>query len=209
MRALAVLASFCLLIAPAFAQDEPTLSPETAQAFTRALVDDLQAVAGEEDAEDAERVARLRAVLRENLAVAPIGRFILGSTGREMASEAELDRYDAIFPDFIATAFAAEIDELAAREIRIEDTVQRRDTEVIVQSRLISSTGRTAADVDWRVRLEAGEPRLLDVLVERVSPIVTKREEIASVLNQGGMEAVLSYMEAVIAQVSSPEPVEP
>ena len=195
-----VLVIAAALLTPGVFAEEPALSEEAAESFTRDLVDELQTVAGAEDAEDPRRVARLREILRNELATGAIGRFVLSAGGRESASAQQLEIYEALFPDYIATAFAAEIDELAARRIEIDAVVPRpRGDEAIVQSRLISSTGRTAATVDWRVRLVDGEPRLLDVLVERVSPILTKREEIAAVLDAGGMAAVIAHMRQLIA----------
>jgi len=199
--ALASLVWFAMV--PAQAQDD-ALSNEAAAMFAESLVGELRAVAGEADTADSERVGRLRAVLREDLATEQIGRFVLGSTGRDGAAPEALEQYEALFPDFIATAFAAEIGELATREIRIDDVVRRRPDEVIVRSTLIGSSGREAADIDWRVRLIDGEPRLLDVLVERVSPILTKREEINALLSRGGMESVIGHMQTVIATQGDP-----
>lgn len=193
--------AFLGLTAASLAQDD--LSDEDARNFTQELVSALKNVSGEEDADDPERVSRLRVVLIEDMATENMGRSILGSTGRDMASEDQLDEYNTIFPSFIATSFAAQIDELASREINITNLVRRRPNEIIVQSQLIGDSGRAAADVDWRVRSIEGEPLLLDVLVERVSPMVTKREEITAILNDGGMQAVLDYMQGVIHEAPS------
>jgi len=203
-RFIALISLMFAAAAPAMAQDDP-LTEDAAKAFAGALVADLRAVAGEAGAEDKERVARLRAVLREDLATEQIGRFVLGGAGREAAAPQELERYQALFPDFIATAFASEIGELATREIRIDNAVRRRPDEVIVQSTLVGASGRDAADIDWRVRLVDAEPRLLDVLVERVSPILTKRDEITTLVAREGMTGVLAHMETVIATEGDPE----
>jgi ABC-type transporter MlaC component len=198
--AAAAFAMFGLFGAPALAQE---LDEAAARQFAETLVQDLRAVAGDEDAEDSQRVQRLRDVLTDALAMGPISRFMLGPALREQSAAADIERYETLFPSYIATSFAAEIDELAARHMEISGVVRRRANEVIVQSNLISSTGRTAASVDWRVRLDEGEPRLLDVLVERVSPMLTRREEIASLANRGGMAAILAHMESTIAEYSA------
>lgn len=193
-----LIAIFAFFAFGSIAQAQDALSDEDATAFTQALVSSLQTVASNADASEEERVSGLRAVLLEDMATSLMGRFILGSTGREMATEEQLVQYNEIFPTFIATSFATEIDELASREINVTNIVRRRDNEVIVQSELIGDSGRAAANVDWRVRSIEGRPLLLDVLVERVSPMVTKREEITAILNERGMQAVLDYMQGVI-----------
>ena len=73
----------------------------------------------------------------------------------------------------------------------------RSETEAIVQSHLVDNAGRKKASIDWRLRWVDGEPRLLDVLVERVSPLVTKRQEFSSLAKRDGVDALLDYMKGV------------
>ena len=57
--------------------------------------------------------------------------------------------------------------------------------------------GIKKASIDWRIRDVDGEPRLLDVLVERVSPLVTKRQEFSSLAKREGIDALLEHMEKI------------
>lgn len=196
-RIFGVFAALLLAASPAAAQ---SLTDEAAREFASSLVVQLSGIAGDEALSEDDRVGRLRDAMRESMALGPIGRFILGSNGREQATAEEMARYEALFPDFIATKFAEDVGEIAERDIIIDNVVRRRDNEVIVESRLIGDDGEEAADVAWRIRLEEEEPRLLDVLVERISPMLTQREEIGAIVEAEGMAGLLAHMEAVIAR---------
>jgi ABC-type transporter MlaC component len=198
-RIIGVFAALLLAASPAAAQ---SLTDEAARDFASSLVLQLSGIAGDESLSEDDRVTRLRDAMRESMALGPIGRFILGSNGRDMATEEEMARYEALFPDFIATKFAEDVGEIAERDIIIDNVVRRRDNEVIVESRLIGDDGEEAADVAWRIRLEEDEPRLLDVLVERISPMLTQREEIGAIVEAEGMTGLLAHMEAVIARTT-------
>jgi len=194
-RILGLIAALLLAASPAAAQ---SLTDEAARGFAVSLVDQLSGIAGDETLSEDDRIASLRDAMRESMALGPIGRFILGSRGRDQASEEEMARYQALFPDFIATRFAQDVGEIAEREIIIDEVVRRRDNEVMVESRLIGDDGEEAAAVVWRIRLEEDEPRLLDVLVERISPMLTQREEIGAIVEAEGMPGLIAHMEAVI-----------
>lgn len=196
IRAVLLAVAAIFMLAPAVHAD--TALSDDASAFTETLVQRLAEIAADPAAEDpAVRTEELRAAIRENLAVGPISRFLLSSNAREAATPEQQARYDELFPDYIAASFAEEIDRLAGRTIAISAVVPRRDDEVIVQSQLITSDGREAANIDWRVREIEGDPRLLDVLVERVSPLVAKREAISALFEREGMGAVIAHIEDV------------
>ena len=97
----------------------------------------------------------------------------------------------------MAWAFASQIGGLAEQQIKVTESRPRGEREVIVRSELVNSAGIKKASIDWRIREVDGEPRLLDVLVERVSPLVTKRQEFSSLAKREGIEALLEHMEKI------------
>lgn len=185
--------AFIMLNAPAFAQADKT----SAAHFTQALVDELSDVANDASLSESARNSGYRTVLKDNLATQSIGKFLFKGAPTELANETQKSAYQTLFPDFIAAAFADEIGGLAERDIEIKRSLVRSETEAIVQSHLVDNAGRKKASIDWRLRWVDGEPRLLDVLVERVSPLVTKRQEFSSLAKRDGVDALLDYMKGV------------
>jgi len=197
--ALASLAALGASIGAAGAQSELGDAAE-ASAFVVTLIEDLSGIASEAGLQTQ--------ALRDRMTVAmnpePMARFMLGPDGQAAATEDQLERYHALFPDYIAGVYASEIEELANRTIRVIDVVERGGKEHIVQSELLKSNGQVGARVDFRVRWYDGEPALVDVLVEFVSPLVTKRSEAAEMIEREGVEALLAHMESIAEGVESP-----
>ncbi len=199
------IAAGAALLTGAQAQDDPVAAvaptTETATTFVDALVVDLSAAANDESLEEEDRKYALRTILRDELAVEPIGKFLFAGAPAELATDDQRAAYDELFPNYIAASFAEEIGELAEREIRVKGAILRGEDEAIVQSELFDSEGAKRAQIDWRLRWIDGEPRLLDVLVERVSPLVTKRQEFSAIAERDGVDALLLHMEDVVGDM--------
>jgi len=194
------------------AHGEPAPSADheaSAKAFTDALVADLGAAANDETLSAAGRETALRDILRERLEVEAIGRFLFRGAPDDLASAEQRDAYMTLFPDYIAAAFAEEIGELAGRRIEVGRAILRGDDEAIVQSRLVNSAGVEKARIDWRLRWRDGEPLLLDVMVERVSPLVTKRQEFSSIAERRGVDALLAHMSEIVGIQDTANPAAP
>lgn len=183
--------SGALALSIAFAGEKPE-----AEGFVTELVTELRANAEAEG----EGSPAVRATLEANLATDAIGRFLLAGSAARNATDEQRSRYEMLFPQYIAAAYAEEIGQLTSREIRVDDSLERRPGDIIVQSVLIDTQGRERADIDWRVReLEDGTYKLLDVLVERTSPLITRRQAFSSRVRDEGLDGLLTHMEAVIA----------
>ena len=183
--------SGALALSIAFAGEKPE-----AEGFVTELVTELRANAEAEG----EGSPAVRATLEANLATDAIGRFLLAGSAARNATDEQRSRYEMLFPQYIAAAYAEEIGQLTSREIRVDDSLERRPGDIIVQSVLIDTQGRERADIDWRVReLDDGTYKLLDVLVERTSPLITRRQAFSSRVRDEGLDGLLTHMEAVIA----------
>ena len=194
-RLLALVASGLLSLGLASAQ-----VPE-AESFVTALVDELRATAEA----SGEGSVEVRAVLEANLATEAIGNFLIRGSAADDMSDEQRARYNQLFPRYIAAAFAEEIGQLTARRIDVKGSLERRPGDIIVQSELFDDAGKKRASIDWRVRvLDTGEYKLLDVLVERISPLITRRQTFSAMVRDDGIEGLLMHMEGVIAgEISS------
>ena len=185
--------STVMMAGSAFALDQ-----SEAKGFTDGLIVELGQIANDGALNEDARDRAYRGALQSRLATESIGKFLFKSVPADLPTEAQKATYNQLFPSYIAAAFASEIGGLAEREINITDSRARGDTEVIVRSELVNSAGVKKASIDWRIREINGQPRLLDVLVERVSPLVTKRQEFSSLAKREGVDAILTHMKTTI-----------
>lgn len=186
-----------MMAVPAFALDK-----SEAEGFTDALIVELGTIAndgalGDGALGDDARDRAYRGALQSRLATESIGKFLFKSVPADLPTEAQIAAYNELFPKYIAAAFASQIGGLAERQINVTESRARGEDEVIVRSVLVNKSGVKKASIDWRIREIDGQPRLLDVLVERVSPLVTKRQEFSSLAKREGVDALLTHMKTI------------
>jgi len=187
----ALAAAGLVAITGAFAGDAPE-----AEAFVVSLVSELKTKAET----DGEGSLSVRETLEANLATESIGKFLLAGKAAKQASDDQRARYDQLFPSYIAAAYAEEIGQLTARDIRVKNSVERKPGDILVESDLFDSKGAQRASIVWRVRInDAGEHKLLDVLVERISPLITRRQSFSKMVKDDGLDGLLAHMEETIA----------
>jgi len=185
--------TIALFSSSAFAQ----ISTTDAEIFTKALVVELGQIAQNESLSDTAQEQAYRDALKSRLASDSIGKFLFKGVPEELPTSAQIATYNDLFPDYIAAAFASQIGGLAERQINVTQSKARGTRDVIVRSELVNSAGLKKASIDWRIRDIDGQPRLLDVLVERSSPLVSKRQEFSSLVKREGVDALLAHMETI------------
>lgn len=177
------------MIMPAYGADKAQ-----AEQFTQQLITELSRVAKTDGLSDNARDTAYRNVLQSRMATESIGKFLFKGAPDKLANAAQRQDYKTLFPSYIAATFAKQIGALAERDIVIKSSRLRGDNEALVSSTLVNSSGIKKASIDWRLRWIDGQPYLLDVLVERVSPLVSKRQAFSSLAERQGVEALLEHM---------------
>lgn len=188
IRAAAVLAVALF----AYASSAAELQLNEAGRFVKALGDDAVTVLNTEEVGSAQRSARYRELLHRGFAIDIIARFVLGRYWRA-ASEAQRRAYLGLFREYVLDVYAARLDSYAGESFVIlkEQPLDEKDT--IVSTEIRSPDGAPIR-VDYRVRALAGGHKVIDVLVEGVSLIITQRSEIASIINRQGFDGLLELL---------------
>lgn len=194
------LAAAALMVSvPAAAQDSADTEAATSQiddaiAFARAMTDKATAALTNPDASEAKKLDDFQEVLAESLALEVIGRFMLGDTRKSM-SEAQIARYDAVFPDYITLQYADQFADIVGKPLDVLEAKALGARDVIVRSQFKRSNGSPIM-VDWRVRkLKDGSQKMIDIIVSGVSIMLVKREEFSSFIAQNGVDALLDRLE--------------
>jgi ABC-type transporter MlaC component len=196
----ACLAAAALAVsAPVAAQESPAAASQTSQiddaiAFARAMTERATAALTDPEASEAEKLAAFQRVLAESLALEVIGKFMLGETRKTM-SEAQIARYDALFPDYITLLYADQFAGIVGRPLEVLEAKALGARDVIVRSQFKRSNGAPIM-VDWRVRrLKDDSQKMIDIIVSGVSIMLVKREEFSSFISQNGVDVLLDRLE--------------
>ena len=159
-----------------------TMTADATEALTDATVDDM------------DRLQNFRAVLADGMALDVIGRFMIGETRKSM-SEAQLARYEEIFPPYITRQYAEQFEEIVGKPLEVVDAKPVGARDVIVRTQFERVEGAPIM-VDWRVRkLRSGEHKAIDIIVSGVSIMLVKREEFSSFIAANGVDALLERLE--------------
>jgi phospholipid transport system substrate-binding protein len=164
---------------------------EGAQQFVRSLGDRVMALL-QEDISPEERQAELRQVLNEATDLDLVGRLVLGRYWRS-ATEEQRAEYTDLFRRFVMQNLASRLDTYRGQSYQITGAQVVDDRDALVSTR-ITRPGSPPLKVDWRLRDTDGDLKIIDVIVEGVSMVVSQRSEFASVIGSAGMDGLLDRL---------------
>lgn len=169
-------------------------SVDEAIAFAREMTTDATAALTNPGATDAQKLEAFEGVLSRSLALDVIGKFMLGENRKTM-TEAQIARYDAVFPDYMTRQYADQFKDIVGRPLEVLEAKALGARDVIVRTQFPRSEGAPIM-VDWRVRkLKSGEQKMIDIIVAGVSIMLVKREEFSSFIATNGIDALLARLE--------------
>ncbi len=149
------------------------------------------------------RVAALGRLFLDGFDVQAIGRFALGRYWTN-ALPREREEYLNVFKDFVVQTYAIRFNSYAGELFKVTGTQPDGDNGAIVTTD-IGTPGEDPARVDWRVRQETIGLKIVDVVVEGVSLVITQRSEFAAVLesNSGNLAQLTAALKNKITQLKS------
>ncbi len=160
--------------------------------FVKSLGDRAIMVLSDENSTPESRKFEYRRLLDEGFAVNTIGRFALGRHWRA-ATEDERVEYLDLFRTFVLDIYAERLDGFTGETFVVIESHALDDKDTMVSTE-IGGEGGPAIRVDYRVRSHDGIHKIIDVMVEGISLIVTQRSEFASVINREGFEGLMARL---------------
>lgn len=156
---------------------------DNAEALIASLGDRALKVLVVDSQSDEQRIEAFRGLLNEGFDLPLIGRYALGRYWRQ-ATAGQKDEYGKLFEDFIVRTYAARLGQYSGETLKVDGS-RTDDGDTIVSSEIVRPD-KPAIRVDWRVRNTDAGPKIVDVVVEGVSMLLTQRDEFASVIQRAG-----------------------
>lgn len=144
-----------------------------------------------------QRRDRFRTLFSENFDVPTIGKFVVGRYWNR-ASSADQQKYLETFRNYVAAIYAEQFSHYQGQAFKTTSVRSLDGGESLVNTQ-IEQSGQQPINVQFRVKGSSGSFKIDDVIVENVSLIITKREEFAAVLEQGGLKSATERMQAVLS----------
>jgi phospholipid transport system substrate-binding protein len=197
---LVLLAFFLVgLITPAAAAADPKAAPDP-----RAFVEQLGAQVLEiikSPTSQTERQQKFEELFSRQFDVQTIGRFVVGRYWNRTPPD-EQKQYLDTFRKYVAAIYGQQFSHYQGEGFKTTGARPVSDDETAVKAE-IARQGNPPVAVEFRVKGKPGTFQIVDVAVEGVSLIITKRDEFSSVLAQEGVKGVMARMQTALKGAES------
>ena len=178
----------------------PVALAETPSEFIEELGDSAIGVLVDDSLTDSERITIFRGVMVERFDLPLISRYVLGIQWRR-ASAAQRDEYSALFEDFIVQIYSSRLRTYGGQTLKIKSTrAAGKDT---IVSTVVKGPDTPPLRVDWRVRGNGGGYKVIDIIIEGASMVITQRDEFSAVIRRSGGK--LDGLLARLRETTSPD----
>lgn len=195
----ALLAALCLMPGAKARADAGNVA--LAQSFVENLSVQGIDVLADKSLTTGQRIAKFRTMLQTDVDIPRIARFTLGRYWRT-ASAQQRTEFQSLFQEWLLSNYVARFADYSGQTITVTGGQTESDTLVVVHSRVNQTNGAPPVDVDWRIWVQDGQGRVVDVVVEGVSMAITLRSQFDSVIqnNGGDVAALLTRMRAAVGR---------
>jgi phospholipid transport system substrate-binding protein len=176
---LSLVFALALFVVPAKAA-----APSDAASFINDLINTALKTLDNKQLSADDRAKTFRELLDRDFDMPRISRFVLGPYWRE-ASDQEKQQFQKLFEDYVVRSYSKSFSEYSGEQMKVTGSRPESETSTLVQSQVIRQNG-PPAKVDWRVRKDNNDFKIVDVDVEGVSMVLTQREEFSSVIQRSG-----------------------
>lgn len=168
-----------------------------AQAFVQQMSGQALEVVRQPDMPYAQAYQAFDRIFSTGFDVPTIGQFVLGRYWRT-ATEPQKREYMELFRKFVVKTYTDRFRQYNGEKFEVTGARAVEGGDVLVDSRIVSPSGRPPVSVGWRVRDRSGQMKVIDVILENLSMSQNQQSEFQSVISQNGgdVEALLKKLRA-------------
>ena len=172
---------------------------EEAGQFIQNLANKAISVLREDSGSLEVRETEFQTLLYDGFALNRIGRFVIGSHWRKMSAEQQSD-YQELFKLWVLKTYSVRLGGYSGQTFSIVTVVEAGATDRYVRTLIDQPKGGESVRADWRVRHIDGAFKIVDVVAEGVSMIVTQRQEFTAVVRRHGVEGLIETLRARVSK---------
>jgi len=135
-----------------------------------------------------------------------IALFTLGQY-RRTASPEDVEAFVGAFKNYATAAYQSYFAKYANQNLKVIGSTQRNPTDFIVQTQLIDPrSSQQPAEVDFRVRTDAGKPVLVDVAYQGIWLSLEQRDQFVAFLgqNNGNTRTLNAHLSELAVNLGKP-----
>jgi phospholipid transport system substrate-binding protein len=176
------------------AQPQPQLAEATANEgaqFVRSIGDEVIAVLRSDN--HGQRKQKFHDIFTGAFDVDAMAQFTAGNYWRK-ADERQKQEYIRLFGDYVATLYANKFADYTGQSFKVAN--ERANGDNVAVEGVIVQPQKPPVRVDFRLRKAEAGFKIVDVYVEGMSLLITKRDEFMTVLSREGMDGLLTRLRA-------------
>jgi phospholipid transport system substrate-binding protein len=188
-----LLGAFTLLIAVA-STPVSAAQASAAAAYVEKLGNDVLTTISDKSIPQEKKLGLIEGMFRSNVDFDWVGKFVMGRFWRE-ATDDQKKRYLEAYRNFLTKHYTARFSEYTSGSFKITSAkeLEKGDSEVSMEI-MSGAAGDPPVVIDYKIRKVGGNYKVYDITVEGVSLITTQRQEFGSVLNDKGIEGLISSL---------------
>ncbi len=139
------------------------------------------------------RKNELRNLLQQKFDMQLISKVILGSKVSKGASEQQLKKFAEVFELHIVKIYSSQLGTYKGQVFKVNNTeINKKDAFVYST---IDSPEYPITNIVWRIRERNNVPKVIDMQVEGVSLLRTKKNDFAMILDQIGLDGLIKKLD--------------
>ncbi|CAH2599505.1 exported protein of unknown function [Rhodovastum atsumiense] len=173
-------------------------SPDRATAFIERTAAELQTVVNGPGSQ-AEKQAKLQAIVDRTVDVNEVARFCLGRFWRTATPEQQAE-YLGLFRRVLMLNITGKIGEYQGVSVVVGKAMPREGA--VAVSSTVNRPGNAPSKVDWLVNTDSSNPKIVDVIAEGTSLRLTQRSDYAAYLarNNNSVKALIDALRQQASQ---------
>lgn len=135
-----------------------------------------------------------------------IALFTLGQYRRSAPPE-DVEAFVGAFKNYATAAYQSYFAKYTNQNLKVVGSTQRNPTDFIVQTQLIEpGSSQAPAEVDFRVRTDAGKPVLVDVAYQGIWLSLEERDQFVAFLgqNNGNVRTLIAHLSELAVNLGKP-----
>ena len=139
------------------------------------------------------RKNELRSLLQEKFDMDLISKVILGGKVVKSSTSEQLKKFAEVFEIHIVKIYSSQLGTYKGQTFEVKKTeINKKDAFVYST---ITSPDYPTTNIVWRIREREDVPKVIDMQVEGVSLLRTKKNDFAMILNQIGLEGLIEKLD--------------
>lgn len=141
-------------------------------------------------------------LLNDNFDLKWMSKFVIGKNYRQL-SDQQKSEYQDIYGKFFLYSYLPNLMKYTNESFKIDRSNTSEDGLYTIYTAIIRDNGQEPILINYQIKEKDGQYKVIDVIVEGVSAIMSQRSEFDSIIAQSGLDKFLVNLKAKQEQLAS------